>query len=616
VDRFGHWEGAPQGRVQNTFQYGDTLTWIKGAHNLKFGGDFYRYQGNSYVENRPLGEFIFNTWADFAAGRPNEWQQRFGSTLRGHRTWIFGGFAQDDWRVTPTFTLNLGLRYEVYGPVSEVNNLISNLYFDCRESMGIAGTGPLGCVRVGQDAIGTNYYAQPRIGFAWNVRPKTVIRGGYGLVADFNFLNPITNMRGLPPLVTNQSIAGAANFTNGNTWGNLVAGTAPLQILGRSLVGVLSTTVRNYGDWNPLVDPGLKNPQIHQWSFGIQQELPQNIVLKLSYNGTKGNFLQRARQINLNANPPRPATDLADELARVAEFRASYNAMAGTPSVPSSRMDPRFNIVNYYDNSANSNYHGFEVFAIRSFREFYQFQFGYTFSKTIDDVSDALSAIPNDSTLIQNPLNARENRGPAGFDLRHRVVATHVVEFPWGDRIGNPIARRLLGGWGFSGISSWRSGFPISFESGNRLDILNPSVITTGGVLRPNAAGPFNFDPVPTGSAEADARQGLTGEAIAGLRISSYAAGLGLSQPLLGRTGNLGRNTHRLNGRTDFDWNLYKNTAITERINMQLRLEVYNVFNHHSFRDAVRILTSPAFGQYTASDQSQRFLQLGAVLRF
>ena len=290
VDRFGHYEGAPQGRVQNTFQYGDTITWVKGAHNVKAGGDFYRYQANSSLDVRVLGDFIFDTWADFAAGRPSEWQQRFGSTVRGHRTWLSGMFVQDDWRVTPTLTLNLGVRYELFGNVNEINDLISNLDLTCRESMGAAGTGPLGCFRVGQDVINNKHFWQPRIGFSWNPGGrKTVIRGGYGLVADFNFLNPITNMRGLPPLVVNSNLAGVENFSGGNSYANLIAGTATIQQQGRSSVGVLTDWL-NFGDVNPFVDPGLTNPQVHQWSVGIQQQLPQDIVLKISYAGTKGNF--------------------------------------------------------------------------------------------------------------------------------------------------------------------------------------------------------------------------------------------------------------------------------------------------------------------------------------
>jgi hypothetical protein len=127
---------------------------------------------------------------------------------------------------------------------------------------------------------------------------------------------------------------------------------------------------------------------------------------------------------------------------------------------------------------------------------------------------------------------------------------------------------------------------------------------------------PFEFNPIPAGSAQANERQGLNNDPVAGRRISTYAASLGLSQPLLGHFGTLGRNTHRLNGRSDFDWNLYKTTTITEGLRLELRLEAYNVFNHHSFRDAVRLLTSPAFGQYTSPEQLQRFLQLGARLEF
>ena len=141
--------------------------------------------------------------------------------------------------------------------------------------------------------------------------------------------------------------------------------------------------------------------------------------------------------------------------------------------------------------------------------------------------------------------------------------------------------------------------------------MLNPSVITTGGIIRPNAAGPFNFEPRPAGSEGAP--NGTTGGATP---VSAYAASLGLSQPLLGNFGTLGRNTHRVNGQTNFDLVVYKNTSISERILLQLRCEMYNVFNHHSFRDTVRVITSPAFGQYTTPDQSQRILQLGAVIRF
>src|SRR5262249_49595243 len=128
----------------------------------------------------------------------------------------------------------------------------------------------------------------------------------------------------------------------------------------------------------------------------------------------------------------------------------------------------------------------------------------------------------------------------------------------------------------------------------------------------PNASGPVDFNPQPAGSAGAPST--LNSDPLQ--RISAYAASLGLSQPLIGNFGNLGRDVNRLNGLVNLDWNVYKNTRITERVNLQLRLEMYNVFNSHSFQDVNRTLTSPGFGQYTTDGQGSRFLQLGARVVF
>ncbi|MDP2997355.1 MAG: carboxypeptidase regulatory-like domain-containing protein [Bryobacterales bacterium] len=615
VDRFGSYEGGPQGRVQNTFQYSDTLTWNRGAHAVKFGGDFFRYQLNSFFDSQSRGVYTFLNWDDFAAGRPNNFVQAFGSTGRGGRTWLQSLFAQDDYRITPRLTLNLGVRLELYGPVKEVNQLSSNLDFNCRQSMGLAGTGPYGCLVTGRDSIGLNRYLQPRVGVAWNPgQGKTVFRAGYGLVADFNFMNPVTNQRFLPPIVITQTITGMANFTGGNSWANLIAGSAPIQQEGLGLTGKLRTDVLNYGDVNPTIDPGLKNPQVHQWNVGVERQLPDGMVLKVSYAGTKGNFLQRHRQVNLNAQRSRAAANLADESARTQEFVASYNSMTGATQRSSTRQDPRFNAVNYYDNSANSNYHAMEALLTRPFRGGYSLQAAYTWAKSIDDVSDGISAIPNDSAAVLDPTNFRNNRAISGFDIPHRVVVMHVWEPPWGSRLANPVLRRMAAGWGFSGITSWRSGFPLSFDAGARLGLANISAITTDGISRPNASGPVRFIPLPAGSAEAP--QGLNGDPVAARRIATYAESIGLSQPLLGNFGGIGRNTHRANGQADFDWNVFKSTRINERILVQVRCEIYNVFNHHAFRDVNRNISNPGFGQYTTPSQSQRFMQVGALVRF
>lgn len=241
-------------------------------------------------------------------------------------------------------------------------------------------------------------------------------------------------------------------------------------------------------------------------------------------------------------------------------------------------------------------------------------QLAYTFSKSIEDTSDSLTSFANDDVTVQDPRDLRDNRGVSGFDVPHRIVLTHVWELPWGKNADNPIVRRLASGWGFSGISQWRSGFPVAFESGPRLNIANPSVITTGGFIRPNASRAFSFNPLPAGSAGAP--QGLNDDSMATRRISAYAASLGLTQPLLGHSGTLGRNTHRLNGFVNFDWNVYRTIPVTEQVAMKLRCEIYNVFNHHSFRNVTRNIASPGFGQYTTLGQSQRILQLAVIVEF
>ncbi len=187
----------------------------------------------------------------------------------------------------------------------------------------------------------------------------------------------------------------------------------------------------------------------------------------------------------------------------------------------------------------------------------------------------------------------------------------------------NRLLRGTLGGWSFSGISSWRSGYPVNISAGSTLGGL-PDVVsylgTNNNVDRPNVAGPITgWDPKPAGSAGAP--NGTT--QVNGVNISTYAQGLGLSQPLIGNFGTLGRNVLRINSQTNFDWNLFKNFHFFERVNFQLRAEFYNIFNLHAFQQlsgststVPAAITSPAFGQYTTTSQNSRQIQVAARFVF
>jgi hypothetical protein len=354
---------------------------------------------------------------------------------------------------------------------------------------------------------------------------------------------------------------------------------------------------------------------VQQWSFGLEREVVQNLVLNLTYVGTKGDHLQETQPVNLIADPRlTPATSLADEAARLPIFTAINAAQNGGLTSPSNRIDPRFNGINLLNSSASSNYHALEFLALKSYARGFFVQAGYTFAKSIDNGSDALGVLINDSNLAQNPRNMRADRGASQFDLRQLLTLAHSWEPNWGGGISNPFLRRLAQGWGFSGISTFRTGFPVTFDGPTRLGI-TPSSLTgsgTGQPVRPNAAGPFSFNPQPAGSAQAP--NGLNNDPVQ--KISAYAASLGLSEPLLGNFGTLGRTTHRLNGAKNFDWNVYKNTSISERFKLQLRCEFYNIFNNHAFQDVTRNITSPTFGQYTTVTTNSRNLQVGARLTF
>jgi len=616
VDRFGAWEGLPQGRVQNTFQYSDTLSWVNGAHNLKAGVDLHRYQANSVFELSMRGLYTFNNWDDFAAGRPASYSQRFGGSIRGHRVTNHFYFLQDDWKLSRNLTVNLGMRLEVAGGVSEVNGLTSNLDLGCRDSIGSAGTGPFGCFAMGQASNKTGVNWGPRVGFAWNPRgdAKTVIRGGYGVAYDFMYLNPVVNQRFLPPFVITASLAGVTSFTGANSFANLMAGTSQIQAESLAATGTISPTFKNFGNVSPAIDTNLRNPQVQQWSFGLQREILRDVVLKASYVGSKSTYLQRTHPINLiNDSRIVAASSLADETAKLAQYQAAVAAASGTATRPSNRIDPRFNEINLVESSANSNYHAFEFMAQKSFRQGYAMQVAYTAAKSIDDTSDALGVLINDSHVQQNPNDNRDNRAVSQFDIPQRLVITHSWELPFGKNLTHPVLRRVVAGWGLAGIASLRSGFPVTFESGARRGI-QASTLTglASGPVRPSTAGAFEFNPLPAGSAGVP--MGLNTDPVQ--RISAYAANIGLSQPLLGAFGTLGRNTHRLNGERNFDWNLYKNTPLTERINLQLRAEFYNIFNNTSFQDVNRNISSAAFGQYTTVGQDARSLQLGLRLIF
>ena len=626
VTSIGESNIIPQGREQRTFQYTDNFTLTHGSHTIKMGFEWYRLQADSVFDSNIHSTLTFPSFAAFATGQLSAYTQNFGNSFRQNRVENAFWFIQDDWKITRRLTLNLGFRTEYAGGPTELNGLISNLNLNDHSAFGAAGAGPLGVLQTGQPSFHSNFNPGPRFGFAYKVTDdgKTVVRGGYGIAYDFVFLNPITNQRFLPPLIYSGSLNGTANFTGGNSYANLVAGTATLQASLAASVGKFNPTLLNFSAISPAIDQNLNNPQVQQWNLGFERELAREVVVKVTYVGTKGTFLPRTRPINLLASQPAPATSFADEQARLSQFTTALAGLSGGPTAYSNRYDPRYNAVNLVESSANSSYNSLQVEAEKRFARNYWVHVAYTWAHSIDDVSDVLGVLSNDSAAQQNPLDNRNNRGPSQFDIRHTLSISHTWEVPFFRGSTNRLLRGALGGWAFAGISTYHSGFPLNVFAGPLPGSLGGftdplSYLGTGNnVDRPNIAGPIqNFNPVPAGSAGAP-----TGtSAVNGVGISNYAQTLGLSQPLLGNLGTLGRNVLRLNSQTDFDWDIYKNFHFSERANFQLRGDFYNLFNLHAFQQVAGasngpVITSPSFGQYTAVSLNARTIQLGARLVF
>jgi hypothetical protein len=587
----------PQARVQNTFQYLDTLTYARGRHQLKFGGEVYRIQANDLFDNATRGLFLFLTLDDFLQGAPFAWQQRFGKSYRGYRVWNHALFAQDDFRVTPSLTLNLGMRLEVAGGPSEVNGLLSNMNLDRQDALGAAGTGPLGAFDMGGAAFTRNWNWGPRFGFAWNPRgSRLAVRGGYGISYDFIFLNPIVNMRFQPPLMYTASL-GSTQFTGGNTFAALVAGTADIQRQAQSLVGGYGTA-RNLGAV-AAVDQNLKSPQVQQWNLTLERELPAAFVGRISYVANKGTYLLRTRPINTIApgvfTPPRtPAEEQA--LAQSGEFTRVNTGLANG----SLRIDPRFTLVQLTESSANSIYHAAQLYLARRFANGLGLSVAYTFSKSIDDVSDPVAHLIADYAVQQNPLDNGNNRAVSAYDVPHRIVVTHLFEPQFTSHIMNPGARRILHGWQFHGIVQWQSGYPVNITSGPRLGLADPTLVGGLGAVRPDAVGPVNvlFEPNP----------GL------GVNNPNKVAGSGLAQPLVGNFGTLGRNTIRMNRLFQTDWTLGRTFAMGERLRTEFQAQILNVFNHTAFnRPGAQLAAPQTFGYYNETETDARTITL--VLR-
>lgn len=399
--------GFPQGRADMTVVVSDTLNWLHGNHSLKFGGEARRFYNNNFT--RDTGTFTFPNLASFLAGSG---ASAFTVTLGDRSSAIIqnalGFYVQDNYKVRPNLTLELGLRYDWnMTPTERFNRFV---VFDPATSR---------LVRIGSgiDKVyeENNKNFQPRIGIAWDPFKdgKTSVRAAYAILTDQPVTNVVTPLASNPPLAEPRSVnTGLITFENADQ---------------RARAGGLAPAT---------VDHGFDNAYVQSWNLNIQREISRDLAITVGYFGTKGTHLRIARNINQPVNGgARP-------------FAAVSSSSDIAPNTP-------LNNIVQIESTGNSSYNALWITGTKRLSRGIQFNASYTFSKSID-----YNSLNSQGIVVQDSYNLRNNRGLSDFDARHRFVISGLYELPFK---GN----QLVEGWQFSTIVQSQSGNPVNIVVNN-----------------------------------------------------------------------------------------------------------------------------------------------------
>ena len=552
--------GDPRQRVDTNWHYIDGLSWKSGRNDLKFGYEF-RRTSVSQIFNRGFrgtltfadtldssGNLIATGLDNFIAGEPTGGSQRQGNTDRNTFENSYAGYVQDSIRATRKFTLNLGLRYDYFGIVQDKQGNFTNF-----------STTTGADILVGNGRLYQPDYKNwaPRVSVAWDLtgKGKTVVRAGWGVFYD---------------AFSQDLFIGHLPFNSAFDPGPDYSGVGANSISSASLAGgALDPNVPVYGPASPMadrfgVDQHIRTPYLENYNLNLQQELNKHTVLQIGYVGSQGHKLFRFRDLNQPSTAVINRADLACNC--INDF--GLNPNTGNPGIlgPYTVAGTYFN---YEESSANSTYNSLQTSLRVNNWHGLTTTANYTWSHSIDDASDGEDFVPNATQPNDSTAPIGNNRGNSNFDIRNRFTWNFIYEFP------NPAyMKKLTNGWGFNGIVTIQSGQPFQLNYNFEDDFDGSGE----GFGRPDVVGPIHYSSDPRNFLN------LTSFAIP----CSYPAsgGDGFADTCIPGSrhfGNEGRNSLIGPNFRQFDFSIFKNTAITERLKMELRFEAYNILNHPNF---------------------------------
>lgn len=550
--------------ARNLFTFDDHAFISRGRHQFEVGGWVQRIQSNDDLAQYQYGQASFSNLASFLAGKVSTFTVVPAPTELGWRSYEFAGFVQDTIKLRPNLEVKAGFRFESTNGFNEVQSRASNYLFD---SNGIIETNP----RIGSSALTENnalFLPEPRVGVAWDPfsKGKTIVHASFGM---YNALldNLDYRLDQTAPFNTTQTLKNVPISSIHVTPGQ------PLP--GNSLVSPSG------------VQPDTDTPTFLSWTFKIDQEIAPRTALSIGYVGSHGYH----EMLSEDVNQPVPT---------ILPTGGPYYA-PGSPFV-----NPALANTTTWMSEGVSSYNGLQVDVNRRFYNGFQIRGVYTWAKSLDDGTAWNSSVAaNAPGFVMYPANPKLDWGPSTTDVRHLAVINGTWELPFGRgktyfaHVGHT-SQYFASGWAVSGVVSVQSGFPftpqLGFNPTNNGDTRNP--------IRPSVNPDFR------------------GKVILG-GAQKYYDPNAFILPEPGTYGNLKRDTLNGPGLSNVDASLKKDTALTEHLNLQLRAEFFNIFNHTNlstpnavvFTSATGIPSTTA-GLITATASTSRQIQFGAKFLF